>query len=102
MQLFKTIRLIACFYRSFALASALITACCLLLFIEYGYSIFNAVFWLKLSAMAIIYWFINSYKQAEFYYYHNLGISKFLLWGATLVFDFVLFILLLTQINKFR
>ena len=101
MRLANTIRLITTFYKSFVLASSLITACCLVLFMEYGYSIFMAIFWLKTISLAIICWFINSYKQKEFYYYRNLGISKLLLWGSTLVFDFVLFILLVTQLHKF-
>ena len=102
MRLTATIRLIATFYRSFIIASALITACCIVLMLEYGYSIFMAVFWLKACSMAIIYRYINSYKQQEYYYYYNLGVSKFLLWGATLSFDFILFIILLTQTFKLK
>ena len=97
-----TIRIIIGFYRSFFIAAALITICCASLFWQYGYSIFAAIFWLKLASLAIIYWFINNYKRKEFYYYYNLGISKRVLWMATLLFDFLLFILLITQLNKFR
>lgn len=102
MRLIATIRLIAAFYRSFILASSLITMCCIILLLEYGYSIFMAVFWLKACSMAIIYQYINNYKQQEYYYYYNLGVSKLLLWGATLSFDFILFIILLTQTYKLK
>lgn len=45
--------------------------------------------------MALIYYFININKKKEYYYYQNLGISKTLLWAASLTFDFILFIFLL-------
>jgi len=98
----KTIRLIFTFYRSFLLASVLITGCCLVLFWEYGLSIFVAIFWLKIATLAIIFYFINTYKHREYYYYQNLGISKVLLWSTTLIFDFALFIFLVVQLYKFK
>jgi hypothetical protein len=102
MQLRKKIRLIGTFYRSFVLVSMAITACCLVLFREYGFGIFAALFWLKTATLAITYYFINSYKKKEYYYYQNLGISKGLLWSVILTFDFVLFIFLVVQLYKFK
>ncbi|MEO5594225.1 MAG: hypothetical protein ABIR15_21580 [Chitinophagaceae bacterium] len=102
MQLRKTIRLIITFYKSFFLAASLITACCLVLFYEYGLSIFAVLFWLKAITLGITFYFINSYKNKEYYYYQNLGISKALLWTTTLIFDFALFIFLITQLYKFK
>ena len=52
--------------------------------------------------MATIFWFINSYKSKEYYYYWNLGISKTILWTTTLLFDFALFIFLIVQLYKFK
>jgi hypothetical protein len=102
MQLLKTIRIITTFYKSFLLASLLVTACCLGLFWKYGFSIFTAIFWLKITTLAITYYFITSYKSKEFYYYQNLGISKVLLWCTTLIFDFAFFIFLVTAMYKFK
>ena len=102
MQLLKTIRIIWTFYRSFLLATALITACCLELFWKYGFSIFVVLFWFKIATLGLIFYFINEYRQKEYYYYYNLGVSKGLLWATILVFDFALFIFLITQVNKFR
>jgi hypothetical protein len=102
MKLLKTIRLIGTFYKSFLLLSVVITSSCMILFWEYGIDIFVALFWLKIATLAITCWFINSYKNKEYYYYQNLGISKALLWGATLIFDFVLFIFLIVQTYKFK
>ncbi|MEO6314942.1 MAG: hypothetical protein ABIU63_01515 [Chitinophagaceae bacterium] len=102
MQLRKTFRLLVTFYRSFILASSLVTICCLVLFSEYGMAIFNVLCWLKLITLGVTYWFINNYKNKEYYYYQNLGISKRLCWVCTLSFDFALFIFLIILAYKFK
>ena len=102
MRIFKTIGLIWTFYKNFLLLSIIITALCITLFLEYGFSVFNMLFWFKIGTLGITYYFINAYKKKEYYYYQNLGISKVLLWATTLTFDFVLFIFLIIQSNKFK
>lgn len=95
MKLVKFIRLNWTFYKNFLLLSAIITAFCLRAIWLNGLSAFFGVFWCKLISLALIYYFVNSNKKNEYYYYQNLGIGKRLLWTTTLSFDFVLFILLL-------
>ena len=56
---------------------------------------FVVVFWLKIITLGLIVFFINNYKRNEFYYYKNLGLSKLRLWVSILLFDFILFIILL-------
>jgi len=102
MQLQKTMRLIWTFYRSFVFASGLITFCSLVLFWQYGFSIFVVLFWFKVITLGLTFYFINNYKNKEYYYYQNLGISKALLWITTLIFDFTLFILLIIQVYKIK
>ena len=97
MRLFKTIPLIWSFYKSFLLLSLVITTCCLSIFWKYGFSAFIVLFWLKIITLGLTYYFINSYKNKEYYYYQNLGVSKVLLWTVTLTFDFALFIFLIIQ-----
>ena len=48
-------------------------------------------------SLGLTYYFINSYKNKEYYYYQNLGVSKSFLWAVTLTFDFALFIFLIIQ-----
>jgi hypothetical protein len=72
------------------------------LFWEYGFSIFSTLFWFKLATLFIIHRFMSSYKSREFYYYQNLGMSKMLLWGITLSFDVIVYLVLLLQLNRFR
>ncbi|PKP17417.1 MAG: hypothetical protein CVU05_15575 [Bacteroidetes bacterium HGW-Bacteroidetes-21] len=64
----------------------------------YGYgknwvSVLQVLFWFKLATLALIFYYINSYKKNEFYYYKNLGISKHKLWIPILVFDFSVFLI---------
>ena len=84
------------------LSSVIITACCVEIFMKYGFSVFTGLFRFKSVTMAIIAYFINHYKNKEYYYYRNRGISRVLLWTATLLFDFILFLLLILLANKFR
>jgi hypothetical protein len=102
MHLIKKIRLIWTFYKSFILASTLITISCLSAFWNYGFSIFAGIFWLKIATLGLTYYFINGYKRNEFYYYQNLGVSKGLLWASTLIFDFALFLFLIIEVYIFK
>lgn len=102
MRALKTIRLIWTFYKNFFFASLVINACCLSAFWVYGFDVYFAMFWLKVISLGLIYYFVNSYKSKEYYYYQNLGVSKVLLWTATLGFDFFLFIFLIIQTYKFK
>ena len=102
MQPVKTIKLIWTFYKSFLLASSVITACCVSLFWKYGFSIFFELFWFKTATLGLTFYFINGYKNKEYYYYQNLGVSRGLLWTTTLIFDFSLFIFLISQTFRFK
>lgn len=102
MQSSKNIRLLFTFYKSFLLFSIVITACCLCIVWKYGIISFTGIFWFKIVSLGLTYYFINSYKSKEYYYYFNLGISKALLWTATLLFDFALFLLLIILTYQFK
>lgn len=102
MRPLKTIRLIWTFYRNFIFFSLLVTACCMSVFRAYGIGTFVALFWLKASTLGLTCYFINSYKDKEYYYYRNLSMSKTMLWSVTIGFDFLLFLFLLVITHKFR
>lgn len=101
MRLITTIKPVFTFYKSFFAAAFLITLLCCLLFIEFGNGILPALHWLKLSTTAIIFFYISTYKNKEFYYYHNLGLSKRYLWSRTLSIDLALYVLLLLGAKTF-
>jgi hypothetical protein len=82
--------------------SFLITATCLVLFWEYGFGVFSTLFWFKIGTLGLTFYFINNYKNKEYYYYQNLGVSKTLLWSTTLSFDFALFVFLIIQEYTFK
>jgi hypothetical protein len=100
LKILRTIQLLLTFYKSFFLVNSLITLTCMGLFREYGISIFAALFWLKLSTLAIVFYYIRSYKNKEFYYYQSLGLSRTFLWLTTLSFDLCLYFFLLYLIYK--
>jgi len=91
----KQLRLILTFYKSFAIASFLITFICLGLMYGFGKNgihMIQVFFWFKIFTLAVIVYSTNSYKKNQFYYYRNLGISKMKLWLPILIFDFLFFI----------
>ena len=102
MQLLRTTKLIWTFYKSILFVSLTSTAFCLVLLWKYGFNKFGDVLWLKLATLALTWYFTNSFKEKEFYYYQNLGASKMLLWSATLIFDACLFILLTIQLSYIK
>lgn len=97
MKLISTIRLLLTFYRSFFLFSILITLLCTALAWEYGTALIGMLIGIKFASTLLIFFFIRSYKRKEFYYYLNRGLSGPVLWTATLLFDTLLFVILLWQ-----
>ncbi len=98
----KTLRLLLTFYRSYFIASFLITLCCLNIYRVYGIETFVVLFWFKIITLGLIYFFIKTYKNKEFYYYQNLGVSKLKLWTSTITVDFILFFVLIFLVHKIR
>lgn len=98
----KTIRLILTFYRNFFLLSLIVTLVCMFSIYINGIRAFFAIFICKTLILATIVYFINIYKEKEFYYYRNLGISKLTLWVTTISLDYFLFIILLTLTYKYK
>jgi hypothetical protein len=102
MHNLKSLLLFFSFYRNFLLAAWLVNAACLFLFWRYGLEAFAVLFWFKIATLALIFYFINSYKQNEFYYYRNLGIPKRVLWTVTLSVDIIVFIILFIITYKIK
>jgi hypothetical protein len=95
----RTIRLLLTFYRGFFVPGFLITLICAALFREYGSDILFTLLGLKLGSMTLVFFFIRTNKGREFIYYQNLGLSRAFLWTATLLFDFFLYLLLLSLVH---
>ncbi|MCF6356352.1 MAG: hypothetical protein L3J54_00975 [Draconibacterium sp.] len=89
----KTIRLILTFYKSFAFLSFLITFACASIVYANGIGTLTVLIWFKIATLGLFYYYINSYKRNEMYYYKNLGISKLTLWLPILIFDFLFFLI---------
>jgi hypothetical protein len=102
MHLLRTPRLILTFYRNFFGASMLITVCCAGLVWKWGMDMFTTLFWFKLVSLGLIFYFVRNIRRDEFYYYQNLGVSRTLLWAASLGLDFCLFLLALIASASLR
>ena len=98
----KTLRLIGTFYKSYLIASSIITIICMYLIYENGVEAITALIWFKLITLAIIVYYINLYKKNEFYYYQSLGLSKLFLWISTLLIDLLIFIISLSIILQIK
>ncbi len=98
----RILRLLGTFYKSYLIASSIITIICMQLIYMYGISIITVLFWFKLITLGIIILYINSYKKNEFYYYQSLGLSKLFLWVSTILIDTSLFVILLTIMLQLR
>jgi hypothetical protein len=97
----KKIRLLFSFYKGFFLAPLLISIASSALLFVWGMEAFTMIFWYKIATMLIIYSFINSYKRKELFYYQNLGIGKLKLWFFAYSLDFLFFVILISQSQKF-
>ena len=82
--------------------SLIITMSCMSIIYIHGLNAFVALFWFKIIILGFIFYFINSYKQKELYYYKNLGVSKLFLWISTMAIDIILFILLIIITLKIK
>ncbi len=81
------------FYRSFIFLSFIINVICLFVIGKTDFNLFMLMFWFKVVAMLITFYFISDYKRKEFFYYQNLGVSRKLLWVSTFTFDIFLFLM---------
>lgn len=96
---YNKLKLIFQFYRNFIIASFVITFICALLFEQYGLKTLSVLLVFKLFSFLVIFYLTNEYKKKEYYYYFNLGLSKILLWGGALIFDFLFFLFILFSIS---
>ena len=92
MRLF---RIIFTFYKSFIVASSIISIACLSSLFINGLKTLSAILLFKFFTLGIIILYINLYKKKEFYYYQNLGLPKTHLWIYALGLDLLLFVSLI-------
>jgi len=91
----KTLKLMFTFYMSFFTTAFVLTLVSAYMLYKLGSAAFTLIFWFKMVTYGVIIYYINNYKNKEFYYYQNLGISKLTLWIGALTFDFLIFVALL-------
>lgn len=95
MDAFRRLKIYYTFFRSFYLAGFCISLCCGWLVYRWGDDLLQPVIWFKLLTAAVVYYLADRLKHREYYYYHNLGISKRKLWAFYELCDLLVFVLLL-------
>lgn len=83
-------------------ASLVITASAVGLIYANGFEIFTPLFWFKIITLGLMLFFVSFYKKNEFYYYHNLGVSKRLLWTSISIIDLLIFMVLILSTLQIR
>jgi hypothetical protein len=89
------IRLYLTFFKSFVFTTSLLTCCSLYVLSINGIRAFAPAFWFKIVTLFIVFYFINGSKKKEFYYYRNLGLSRFSLFSAAFFSDVFIYALAL-------
>jgi hypothetical protein len=96
----KQVRLLTSFYVGFAAPSILITLSCSYLLFSLGIAALVYVFWFKIATTVVFYISINAYKNKEYFYYQNLGLSRQKLWFFNLALDvLILVVCFITALN---
>jgi hypothetical protein len=98
----KTLRVLWTFYNSFIISTLVLTGSCMYMVYELGAEALMLITWFKIITSGVIVYYINNYKNKEFYYYQNLGLSKRTLWLSTMTADFALYILVIILTLEFR
>jgi hypothetical protein len=98
----KNLSLLFRFYLNFCLVAALMTLVSIAMLYELGPGAVAIIVWFKIITMAIFTWYVSANKHKEFFYYRNLGLSKFRLFACTLGFDLIVFVLLMVLTHIVR
>lgn len=85
------IRLIALFYRPFALLSNLTTVAAVWLLVKTDVSILPVLVIFKIIIWGMIYWLRTEYGSKTLCYFTNRGITPRALWGWSIFFDLIIF-----------
>ncbi|MEG0519455.1 MAG: hypothetical protein RR555_11440 [Bacteroidales bacterium] len=83
------------FYRNNFVPGLLVTLAGVCGVMTYGGSMITPAFWLKIIVYAVTIWFVNTLNAKTWYFYKNLGITKYRLWTVLISADFILFVLLM-------
>lgn len=90
------------FYRSFFLASNLVTISCAALLVEAQNPFFISVLLTgKLATNIILALYLHFFHSQELYFFHNIGYSKLQLYGYSFGLDFLLWIITMIVTTTF-
>lgn len=96
----RLIRCLYTFYQSHFFVGLFISLSCMWMYHALGNHAIPFLCWFKGITQGIFVYAVNQRKRKEFFYYHNLGVSKTLLWGTTISIDLFLFVMLMFLAHK--
>ena len=86
-------KVILLFYRSWALASILVTTLCVVTLVRTSVTMLPGIFLLKVAASALIWYFMREFASRRLYYFTNLGVTPRALWCWSMALDSIIFLI---------
>ncbi|SCD18896.1 putative membrane protein [Proteiniphilum saccharofermentans] len=87
----KKLCILFTFYRYYIWVSLLVNLICAFFLWKNGIGMYPMLFWFKIFTMGASFYLINDYRKQIYFYFHNFGLSKKVLWIFSLLFDLLLF-----------
>ncbi len=84
-------KLILLFYRSWAVASNLVTVVCAVTLANTSVMMLPFLLLLKAGVQALIWYVMREFGSRRLYYFTNLGLTPRALWGWSMAFDLTIF-----------
>ena len=89
------LRLILTFYRSYGYISGLITLACAIDVFSRESADISLMVMLKIVSLPVLLYLAHQFKQGEYTYYRNRGVTKQALWGGSAVLDLLIFLVVI-------
>lgn len=102
MATFKKLLLAGTFFRSFGAVSLLSTLLCGWIIWRFGAENMGLLALFKLLVFALSLFAVSTGWKKKYYYYYNLGISRYFLWVSVFAGDFILFLSVMGIISSLR
>lgn len=95
-------KLILLFYRSWAVASNLVTALCVVTLANTSVMMLPGIMLLKIAASALIWYFMREFGSRRLYYFTNLGMTPRALWCWSMTFDLIIFLICIVAAATYK
>lgn len=102
IKIMRNIKIFFKFFKNIAAISGITFIISIILFFKYGYSVISPIIILKLITFLLTFYIIDSSFKKKYFYFENLGFTKYLLWGITALIDFLILFISLFILSLFK